>query len=221
MSIIQINSRFTGAVIFEGDFDSLTLCVTAAVKSGVNLSGADLFGVDLSGANLYGVNLSGANLYGANLYGVNLSGANLSGANLYGANLSRANLSGANLYGANLYGVKDIPAVEIARRCILPAGNIIGWKKLREKLIAKLHIPHDAKRVNAIYSRKCRAEFAYVTAIYQGEKEVNKGVGQYDGKCLYIVGQIVRPDKYDDRNMEECSHGIHFFITREEAEAYE
>jgi len=96
---IEIKNRFTGAVIYAGEYTNTGEAVKAAMVAKANLSGADL-----SGANLYGANLYGANLYGADLYGANLYGANLYGADLYGANLSGANLYGANLYGANLYG---------------------------------------------------------------------------------------------------------------------
>ncbi len=87
---IKIKRKFTGEVLFEGEFPSVCACVEAAVKSRANLSWADLFGADLFGANLSGAGLSEANLSGAGL-----SEANLSGANLSGANLSWANLSGA------------------------------------------------------------------------------------------------------------------------------
>lgn len=36
----------------------------------------------------------------------------------------------------------------------------------------------------------------------------------------FNAGKIVRPDKYDSDPRVECTHGIHFFLTREEAEAY-
>ena len=105
----KIKSRFSGAVLFSLETESLRLCVEAAVKSGAdlygaNLSRANLYDANLSRANLYGADLSGADLYGADLSGADLSSANLYGANLYGANLYGANLSRANLYGANLYG---------------------------------------------------------------------------------------------------------------------
>jgi hypothetical protein len=92
-----------GRILFTHDGECFRDCVAAAVKSGANLFGADLYRANLSGADLYR-----ANLYGASLYGANLSLANLSVANLSRANLSGANLSGANLYGANLSGAKGI-----------------------------------------------------------------------------------------------------------------
>jgi Pentapeptide repeats (8 copies) len=100
----EIKSRWTRAVLFSLETESLKLAVIAAVGAKANLHGADLCGANLRGANLHGANLRGANLRGANLHGANLCGANLHGANLCGANLHGANLCGANLHGANLCG---------------------------------------------------------------------------------------------------------------------
>jgi hypothetical protein len=191
---------------------------------GANLFVADLSGANLSGANLFGANLSGANLSGANLFGANLSGADLSGANLFVADLSGANLFGANLFGANLsraklFGAENVE-LAIAMTVITPQGDLIGWKKCRAETgfcIVKLHIPADAKRSNAS-GRKCRAEYAKVIAVIGAEK----GLSHYDdGKTEYIAGAEIRPDRFDENRWDECSNGIHFFITREEAEAYD
>ena len=76
---IEIKNRFTGIVIFEGEFKSLKECVTAAVKARAYLAGAYLAGADLAGVNLAGADLTGANLTGADLTGAILSGANLTG----------------------------------------------------------------------------------------------------------------------------------------------
>jgi len=77
----EIKHRWSGAVLFSLECDSLKLCVEAAVQSGADLSRADLSRADLSRADLFG-----ANLFGANLSRANLSRANLSGADLFGAN---------------------------------------------------------------------------------------------------------------------------------------
>ena len=99
MSEFQIKHRWTNAVLFEGNFDTMRLCVEAAVKARANLARAYL-----AGANLAGANLAGANLAGADLARADLAGANLAGANLARANLARANLAGAYLARANLAG---------------------------------------------------------------------------------------------------------------------
>jgi uncharacterized protein YjbI with pentapeptide repeats len=188
-----------------------------------DLYGADLYGADLSRANLSRANLSGANLSGANLSGANLSRANLSRANLsradlYGADLYGADLSGANLYGADLYGAKNFNEIEnilISYTSICPEGALIGWKKCRDNIIVKIEIPADAKRSNAT-GRKCRAEYAKVLEVFNGDI----GISQHDGKTEYKAGEIVKCDQWGENRWEECSGGIHFFITRTEAERY-
>ena len=219
--MIAIKHRFTGVVLCEFDVQTMREAVIKAVKSGADLSGANLRGANLSGANLRGANLSGANLYGANLYGANLYGADLygadlSGADLSGADLSRADLYGANLSGADLYGAKN-SAILIARSQITPQeGAFVGWKKLQGGVIAKLVIPHDAKRLNAIGSRKCRADKAFVLELFGADEAYDK----HTGALLYKKEEWVIPDSFDEDIRVECSHGIHFFMRREEAEVY-
>ncbi len=182
-----------------------------------NLSGANLSRANLSGADLSRANLSGANLYGANLSGANLSGADLSRANLSGANLSRANLYGADLYGADLSRANHIPAIYLARTSIIPeSGQFAGWKKCRDGVLVRLIVGKKAKRSNST-GRKCRAEYVKVVEVIGAEF----GISMHDGKTEYRVGKIVRCDKWNDNRWVECGGGIHFFITRAEAEAYE
>jgi hypothetical protein len=157
-------------------------------------------------ANLYGASLEGANLYGAYLKGASLEGANLYGANLYGANLKGASLEGANLYGAYLKGAK-LPNFQICPE----EGDFIAWKRVRGGVL-KLLIPASAKRASSLVGRKCRAEFVVVLE--------GSGVSKHDGKTVYEPGMTVYPDKYDGDIRVECTSGIHFFITRKEAEEY-
>ena len=163
----------------------------------------DVAGVwaNLEGANLYRANLEGAYLYGANLEGAYLYEANLEGAYLYGANLEGAYLYGANLEGANL------PHFQICPQ----EGDFIAWKKV-EGGVLKLLVPKDAKRTSSLVGRKCRAEFVVVLE--------GSGVSKHDGKTQYEPGMTVYPDKYDDDIRVECTSGIHFFMTKREAEEY-
>ena len=237
--IVNILHRFTGAVVFSAEIEckpdelpsvKLGLAVKCAVKADANLAGANLADAYLAGANLAGANLAGAYLADANLAGAyladaNLAGATLADANLAGATLARANLAGANLAdaylagayladanlaGATLAGAKDADYA-IAQTRILPDGELIGWKKLANGSIAKLRIPADARRSHA-FGRKCRAEFADVI---EGE-----GVSRHDNKTKYAPGLRVTCHQWDENWHEECAGGVHFFITRLEAERY-
>jgi hypothetical protein len=177
---------------------------------GANLEGANLYGANLKGANLYGANLKGANLYGANLKGANLEVANLEGANLKGANLEGANLKGANLEGANHDEKTNWPHFQLPPE----KGAFIAYKKITGGIVIELQIPAKAKRTSSLVGRKCRAE--YVKVLTKGVK----AVGKHDKKTMYETGKITRADKYDDDIRVECTHGIHFFMTRKEAEEY-
>jgi hypothetical protein len=179
-----------------------------------DLHGADLYGANLHGADLYGANLYGANLHGANLHGANLYGANLHGADLRGADLYGANLYGADLHGADLRGAKNISALVAAQTNICAEGTIRGYKKATEGLVV-LEIPAEAARSNAT-GRKCRAEFARVLKTPGG----NPAHSKHDPNFVYRVGEIVRPDAWCPDRWQECAGGIHFFLTRIEAENY-
>ncbi len=180
-----------------------------------NLSGANLSGAYLRSADLSGANLSGANLRGANLSDADLSCANLRGANLRGANLSDADLRSANLSGANLKDAKDADYA-LAQSSILPeTGPIWGWKKCRNNVLVKLVVGNTAKRSHAA-GRKCRAEHVKVLEVIGAEV----GISTYDGRTQYRVGDVVRCAHWDADRWNECSGGIHFFLTRIEAERY-
>ena len=241
---IEIKSIW-GEVLFSFEKENNTIkdTVEEAVMQGANLDGANLYGANLYGANLYGANLYGANLYGANLNRANLDRANLNranldrasldgatlyGANLYGATLNRANLDrasldgatlyGANLYGASLDGATNIPYISL--NC--PSdGAFIGWKKVAG-LLVQLEIPADAKRSSAT-SMKCRCDKAKVVSItsLDGKKEHSSVENkEYNPHITYKVGEMVYPDSFDDNRWDECSHGIHFFINKQDAINY-
>lgn len=208
---------------------------------GAVLQGVRLWGADLSLADLRYANLSNANINNADLYGVNLSDADLHSvdlscanfnwanlcytdlryANLYGANLLNANLHGANLNGAILYNVKYNENTSFFALQCPEEGSFIGYKKARGHII-KLEILSDAKRSSAT-TRKCRCSAAKVLSITtldgrdDGTQFISSG---RDSNFVYRVGEIVRVDDFDENRWNECSTGIHFFITRDEAVEY-
>ena len=169
-------------------------------------------------ANLSGVDLSEANLSWIDLSGVDLSEANLSEANLSEANLSWANLSGANLSGANLSGAKNINYPIACPE----KGSFIAFKKASGGFIVELEIPEDAKRCSAT-TRKCRCSKARVVSITNPdgtETEVTSVASKRDAGFVYKVGEVVEVPNFDENRWNECSSGIHFFITRQEAVDY-
>ena len=224
--------------------------LTYANLTYADLKDADLRDVDLKGADLTYANLRNANLRDANLRDANLTYANLTYANLRGAdlkdadlkdadlkdadltyaNLRNANLRGANLTYANLIGT-DLTGADLTYAnlddCIISyplvcpeVGSFVGWKKAKG-LIVKLEICEDALRSSST-TRKCRCSKAKVLAIetLDGKSGPNEIASSRDDNFIYRVGEIVEVKDFDTNRWEECSTGIHFFITRDEAVRY-
>ena len=186
--------------------------LSGACLIGAHLREADLKLSDLSRANLGWAKLCGSDIREANLSDAYLIGAHLNRANLIGANLSRANLRGANLYKAKL----DWPLVCPEK------GSFVGYKKCRANLIVKLEIPEDALKSSAT-TGKCRCSKAKVLSITDldgSEVNVEYAVSKKDSGFLYKVGEVVSVNDFDTNRWNECSTGIHFFMTREEAIRY-
>ena len=190
---------------------------------GANLTGANLASAILIGANLKDANLKHANLYRADLEGANLEGADLTNANLeyailYSANLDGSFVAGANIYCTKLNGAKNIPFIPLS----CPSeGAFIGWKKVEGKYLVKLQIPEDARRLSAT-TRKCRCDKALVLDItsLDGAKHYDEVTNNNYKETVYKVGEMVYPDSFDENRWNECSHGIHFFVNKQDAINY-
>ena len=236
-------ANLSGADLTHVDLSYVVL--TDARLRGSNLNGADLSCVDLnfadlnyanleyaylrdvnlecadlSYANLSGANLSGADLTGVNLNHSNLSGANLRGADLTGVNLGDSNLTDARLSGANLSGVEYNTSTPFFALQCPEKGSFIGYKKARGKIV-ELLITEDSKRSSAT-SRKCRCSKAKVLSItnIDNTEEYNKVASSHDKSFIYKIGEIVEVKDFDEDRWNECSTGIHFFLTRDEAVRY-
>ena len=196
------------------------------------LRSANLSVTDLSWSNLYRADLCGANLFRSSLYKTNLNYADLTSANLQDANCQKtecsftdvrnANLCGTLFTETNLYNilnfdkVKD-PAREYRQGKILTE-SIIGYKKCANKeadeVIVTLEIPKGAI-VFGINGSKFRTNKAKVIAIDGADRAIS-----YYKYMTYYVGDEFTIYNFNCQYNIECGEGIHFFLTREEAENF-
>ena len=190
--------------------------LSTADLRGANLTGVDLTDANLTDTDLEGANLTDAYLIGANLTRVDLRGANLTDAYLIGANLTRAKLAGADLTGVKYNNITTSFALQCPEK-----GSFIGYKKANDKIV-ELLITEDAKRSSAT-TRKCRCSKAKVLSItsINGKENFKKVNSNYDIDFIYEVGKVVEVKDFDENRWNECSNGIHFFITRDEAVMYQ
>lgn len=148
------------------------------------------------------------------------SRADLSGADLRGADLSGANLSCADLRCASMdQMIWNIHTAFYPLQCP-DSGSYIGYKKA-SGLVVELEIPADARRSSAT-SRKCRASKAKVLSItdINGNPGGDQVRSNFDPNFVYAIGETVEVTDFDDNRWNECSTGIHHFITRAEAVIY-
>ena len=215
---------------------------------GADLSQTDIFAANLtltylSEANLREAYLGETCLRDADLSDADLRGAKLRRADLRGANLRRADLRdvdlcGAILMDANLRGAKlpDPDVMNSVCPLVCPEkGAFIGWKTANVELpdeagvpemvpvIVELQIIGHALRSSAT-GRKCRCDKALVLDIQSLDgKSLSKGTiahSRFDPQFAYEVGKKLYVANFDNDRWNECSAGIHFFVTRQEAVDY-
>ena len=141
--------------------------------------------------------------------------------------------------------IKSIGCVVIREGCAFikpvplacPAeGEFVGYKVCKyndssgktSRCIVKLLIPEYAKRSSA-FTNKCRCSEAYVLELldlngnplpYNEEAESMFADDEEEKKIVYRKGCEVRADRFDENRYNECSGGIHFFMTFKEAKNY-
>ena len=129
-------------------------------------------------------------------------------------------LSNAGLIGANLNEVSYNHQTSFFAMQCPEKGSFIGYKKAKNKIV-ELLIMEDSERSSAT-TRKCRCSKAKVLSItdLENTKEFNEVASDYDKSFIYKVGEIVEVKDFNNDRWDECSTGIHFFITRDEAVTY-
>ncbi len=171
----------------------------------------------------------------ASLIFCDFSGAEFLNCSVYG----NTSFMGSRFYGATFGSCGSCTGFDKARGLFIPQvcpeeGDFIGWKKAYARIpdytghtidilpvIVKLFIPSEAKRSSAT-SRKCRCDRAKVLDITDIDNTMHflSAYSGYDHSFNYFVYDEVSVDDFDDNRWNECSTGIHFFITREEAVNY-
>ena len=143
--------------------------------------------------------------------GTDLRRADLSDADLSDADLRRANLSDANHNENTAFLLSQCPS----------EGSFIAWKKANGYIV-KLRITENAKRSSAT-TLKCRCSEAEVLCIENQDgtlADVKEVCSNKDSDFIYKVGEIVSVPDFDEDRWNECSTGIHFFISRDMAVKY-
>ena len=100
-------------------------------------------------------------------------------------------------------------------------GYIFGYKKCFNERMVQLLIPKDARRCSST-TNACRCDKARVVAITDVNKKESykEAMSFVDPNFIYRLGEMVYADSYNEDRWHDSSHGIHFWMTFEEALGY-
>lgn len=192
------------------------------------LSGAQMFDVALLGSSFRGCDFSrcrfdrASELRETDFTAASFRGADLADANVRYCCFQRTDFTEARLGGVTfpLCDLRDtvFTGAELPHFQIVPeTGAFVGYKRLAGGVICTLRIPDDARRTGNLVDRKCRASHADVL---DGEG-TSVNVFLCGDTLTYRKGErVAAPNGYSDDFRTSAGAGVHFFITRREAEEY-
>jgi hypothetical protein len=219
------NISFSGVLLLGNDYlDGLTFVGCSFEK--ISVSGArvrrlsfedceikDLVFIDslVSSLTMVRTNVDHITTHSVLSYDITLTDTHVKSLEMYGSYTNSPYMDGFTVEKTHFEDTNIQPVCP-------EEGSFIAWKKGDRNTLIKLLIPSDAKRSSG-FSRHCRASHAYVMQILDRNREpITEAYGYFRKNFKYTLGQIVYADDWDEDRWEECSHGIHFFMTRKEAE---
>ena len=206
------------------------------------LDDADFTNSRLRRANFHDADCTDCNFENADCTECDFIRANLSNAHLentcfYLSTFKETKLTNAMAYGADFrecdFDDCDLTSIhtdEDTAGFYLTCpekGEFTAFKKAElygcgERVIVELKVPASARRSSAC-SRKCRVSKAKVVSItsLDGKKKYTQNAySMHSSSFVYKIGQTVEVNNFDKNRWNECSTGIHCFITRDEAVHY-
>lgn len=211
--------------------------VKAEFDDNLDLSNIDFSGINFTDAIGENINFSNCNLSNCDFTGSRFEHVNFDSANLQKAILKNCDMRYANFHNADCRGTKFSCTImecsnhegiiiddttENYRMHCPEKGAFLGYKKCFNDLLVTLLIPADARRVCST-TRPCRCDKAKVINITSFDykehyKEAWSLCASTDFK--YTLGEYVYPDSFNPDRWMESTHGIHFWMTPEEAMGY-
>ena len=199
------------------------------ILKGVNFKHNVFLETSFEGSNLEYSELKYSTFRFVNLKNCSLKHSDMTASNFMNTNFTGANLKDTILVNCNFYSNYNLDKIVGKNNNYIEGkvltDNIIGYKKCMDYTIVTLEIPRGAI-VFSIDGTKCRTNKAKVIAIDGADRAYSKHSTYLEhnktyGHMSYYVGDEFTVYNFDCKYNEECSRGIHFFLTREEAEDYE
>ena len=138
----------------------------------------------------------------------------------------KCNIEGADLYGAvleyaKLDGIHSNENTKWFRLRCPEIGAFLGYKKCINDCMVQLLIPSDAKRSSATLP-SCRCNKAKVLTIksFDFKENYEEAWSLVDENFIYRKGEWVEVKNFNEDRWMDSTTGIHFWMSREEAQSY-
>lgn len=199
--------------------------------SGTNLSNMDFTLSSFQNTVLDEVNFENSSVENALFDGCPMKGANFKNARMVtasfrycdmrGCNIEDANLFGAVLEFADLEGIVSNEGTQWFRLRCPEEGAFLGYKKCVNDRMVQLLIPADAKRTSATLP-SCRCSKAKVLTIktFDYTQNFDEAWSLVDENFVYKKGEWVEVKNFNEDRWQDSTTGIHFWMSRAEAQAY-
>jgi hypothetical protein len=207
---IGVNALFNGASFYRSNFTAVDF--STSYFSWANFENTNFDLADFSNTNFSETYFVGANFHYTTFRRTNFNKANFIKVDFRGVDFTGSNI---NFNISNFEPLVNETTIGLSLACP-EEGAFIAYKKCVNDTIVKLQICEDAKRSSAT-TLKCRASKALVLEIEGGLTEI---ASKWDESFIYRVGEIVEVTDFDENRWDECSKGIHFFLSKEVAKQY-
>lgn len=202
----------------------------------MDLSGEDLSNMDFTLSSFQNTVLDGVDFEGSTVENALFDGCSMRKANFRNAKMVTAsfrycdmrecNIEGANLYGAvlefaKLDGIVSDEGTQWFRLHCPETGAFLAYKKCVNDRMVQLLVPADAKRTSATLP-SCRCNKAKVLTIksFDFKENFDEAWSLVDENFVYRRGEWVEVKNFNEDRWQDSTTGIHFWLTRAEAEAY-
>lgn len=202
----------------------------------MDLSGEDLSNMDFTLSSFQNTVLDGVDFEGSTVENALFDGCSMRKANFRNAKMVTAsfrycdmrecNIEGANLYGAvlefaKLDGIVSDEGTQWFRLHCPEKGAFLAYKKCVNDRMVQLLVPADAKRTSATLP-SCRCNKAKVLTIksFDFKENFDEAWSLVDENFVYRRGEWVEVKNFNEDRWQDSTTGIHFWLTRAEAEAY-
>lgn len=202
----------------------------------MDLTGLDLSYIDFTLSSFQNVKLDKVNFQnsivenvlfdGCPLHGANFKNATMKTASFRYCDMRKCNIQDADLYGAvleyaKLDGIYSNENTKWFRLRCPEVGAFLGYKKCINDRMVQLLIPSDAKRSSATLP-SCRCSKAKVLTIksFDFKENFDEAWSLVDEDFIYRKGEWVEVKNFNEDRWMDSTTGIHFWMSREEAQAY-